>query len=57
MSRYASRCNECGRSTTLSAFFQVGSLGVLIVAILMLGGVMPSSALGFVLPRATISKD
>ena len=51
MSGYASRCNECGRSTTLSAFFQVGSLGVLIVAGLMVAGVMPASALGFLLPR------
>jgi hypothetical protein len=57
MSRYASRCNECGRSTTLSAFFQVGSLAVLIVAILMVGGVMPASALGFVLPRGWLDGD
>ncbi|HEU4829493.1 MAG TPA: hypothetical protein VFT04_09875 [Gemmatimonadales bacterium] len=57
MSRYASRCNECGRSTTLSAFFQVGSLAVLIVAILMVGGVLPMTTLGSVLPRGWFDGD
>lgn len=57
MSRYASRCNECGRSTFLSAFFQVGSLTVLIIAALMVGGVLPASAFGFVLPRGWFDGD
>ena len=51
MSRYASRCSECGRSTTLSAFFQVTSIAGLIVAALMVGGILPTSAFSFILPR------
>jgi hypothetical protein len=57
MSRYASRCNECGRSTFLSAFFQVGSLTFLILAGLMVGGILPASAFGFVLPRGWFDGD
>ncbi len=57
MSRYASRCNECGRSTFLSAFLQVGSLTVLIIAGLIVGGVMPASTFGFILPRGWLEGD
>jgi hypothetical protein len=57
MSRYASRCNECGRSTFLSAFLQVGSLTVLIIAGLIVGGVMPASTFGFILPRGWLDGD
>jgi len=51
MSPYAIRCNWCGRSTTVSAFFQVLTIGVLIVAALVIGGVMPVDAVTRYLPR------
>ena len=51
MSPYAIRCNWCGRSTTVSAFFQVLTIGVLIVAALVVGGVVPVDAVTRYLPR------
>jgi hypothetical protein len=56
MSPYAARCNWCGRSTTVSAFFQVATIGVLIAAALVVGGVMPVDAVTRYLP-AGILKD
>ena len=44
MSPYAIRCNWCGRSTTVSAFLQVLTIGVLIAAALVVGGVIPVDA-------------
>jgi hypothetical protein len=41
ISSYAARCNWCGRSTTVSGFLQVLTLGVLVLAALVVGGVVP----------------
>ena len=38
---YAVRCTWCGRSTFVSAFFQVVSLAVVTVALLLFTGVLP----------------
>jgi hypothetical protein len=45
MSPYAARCGWCGRSTTVSAFFQVLSIAVVVVAGLVIAGVMPMSTI------------
>ena len=54
MSPYAIRCNWCGRSTTVSAFFQVATIGVLIAAALVVGGVMPLDAVTRYLPAGLL---
>lgn len=38
---YAVRCTWCGRSTSVSAFFQVVSIAVIVVAALVFTGVIP----------------
>jgi hypothetical protein len=50
ISSYASRCTWCGRSTSVSAFLQVIAFGVLIVAALFVGGLLPIDALTRYLP-------
>ena len=45
MPPYAVRCGWCGRSTTVSAFFQVFSIAAVIVAGLVIAGVMPMSTI------------
>ena len=45
MPAYAVRCGWCGRSTTVSAFFQVLSIAVVVVAGLVIAGVMPMSTI------------
>lgn len=45
MPAYAVRCGWCGRSTTVSAFFQVFSITVVVVAGLIIAGVMPMSTI------------
>lgn len=41
MPAYAVRCSWCGRSTTVSAFFQVISITAIVVAALIVAGVLP----------------
>ena len=50
MGAYASRCNWCGRSSSVSTIFQLLTLAGMIVAALIVGGVMPLSTLSVVLP-------
>ena len=38
---YAVRCTWCGRSTSVSAFFQVVSIAVIVVAALLFTGIIP----------------
>ena len=57
MSPYAIRCNWCGRSTTVSAFFQVLTIGILIAAGLVVGGVMPLDAVTRYLPAGILERS
>lgn len=41
----------------MTAFFQVASIGVLIVAALIIGGVMPLSSIAFMLPRGFLESE
>ena len=45
MPAYAVRCGWCGRSTTVSAFFQVVSIAVVVVAGLVIAGVVPLASI------------
>ena len=45
MPAYAVRCGWCGRSTTVSAFFQVLSIAAVVVGGLVIAGVVPLSSI------------
>ena len=57
MPAYAVRCGWCGRSTTVSAFFQVISITAIVVAALIVAGVLPMDRVRKVIPglRTTAS--
>jgi hypothetical protein len=55
MPAYAVRCGWCGRSTTVSAFFQVVSIAVVVVAGLVIAGVMPMSTITRHIPGLAVN--